>query len=206
MDFYTPILLHISKSPENAWRIFEVIRNIKPPRLFLSSEPAFTVDVEKMSKKVDWKCEVLTSVTSGSQSPLAWFFNSIKDEGIVVKDDCLPDASFFYFCDAMVERYRAKRSVLTVSGVAVTGARAGKTNHSYFFTNRAVGNAWGSWKRAWESNGAELEALFADGAKDWADPKSMTVVPKSNLIDHKDGVPVVPLKFPLEHQIIFKMI
>ena len=214
MQMYTPILLIISKNLDNAWRVFEIVKSLQPPELCIAVKSDsndsriknLKMEIDRISDEIDWPCEVKTFFAKTSiDSPLAWFF-STADEGIIIEDTCIPDASFFWFAQAMLERYRAKSSVLTVSGTNVAGIW--KSKHSYFFSQYGVAGGWATWKRAWQSDQKELTALFTEGVRDWTKTEfeSLTVVPANNLIEHINRrIPRTPLKFPLEHQIVFKV-
>jgi len=210
IKFYTPVLLTVSENSDNVWRVFEVIRGIKPPQLYITiNSNSKNPNPKNFKTKVDWPCEIKTFFTKTStDSPLEWFF-SVADEGIIIEDTCLPDTSFFWFAQAMLERYRAKSSVLVINGTNIAGTW--KSNHSYFFSHYGIAGGWATWKRVWKSDKKELDALFAEGVRDWTKTEfeSLTIVPVNNLIEHIDGsprrIPCASLKFPLEHQIVFKV-
>lgn len=215
MQIYSPILLTISSNPENAWCSFEIMKKIKPPHLYIFARPinedqkSFVAnEVIKMVDQVNWPCKVEKNIsTRENDSPLEWFF-SIANEGIIIQDTCVPDASFVYFAQAMLERYRAKKEILVINGY--NGAESWRSKHSYFFSHIGVAGGWASWKRSWDSNKDKLRALFEQNFQDWSQSNLMSIVPKNNLIDLSPGKlsPLVsqksaPLAFPLEHQILF---
>ncbi len=219
MQFYTPILLTVSENYDNAWRVFEVIKIVRPPKLYIavnhdsndSHIKNFEAEIGRMSHNIDWPCEIKVFTENfnnpATASPLMWFF-SMADEGIIIEDTCLPVPSFFAFSEAMLERYRAKKSVLTISGTNV--ARTWKSKHSYFFSQYGTAGGWATWKRAWESDKEELSALFVEKVRDWTktELESLTIVPTSNLIERineSPRIPCTPLRFPLEHQITFRI-
>lgn len=61
---------------------------------------------------IDWNCEVKTLFRDENlgckravSSAIDWFFSHVE-EGIILEDDCVPDQSFFPFCQELLERYR----------------------------------------------------------------------------------------------------
>ncbi|MES2216189.1 MAG: hypothetical protein V4481_02740 [Patescibacteria group bacterium] len=215
MQIYSPVLLAISHHPDNAWRIFEILKNVKPELLYIHSLGEY--DLQRMLGDIDWPCKVITNISKNENvSPLAWFFSQ-AEEGIILQDSCIPDPSFLLFAQSMLERYRDKRSVLTASGANVAGIW--KAKHSYFFSQKAIGAGWATWKRAWVSNPKNIEKIFSGEIEDWARTEYLNIVPKQNLIEHIDGgprglgmrddilgrIPCTPLKLPYEHQLVFKV-
>jgi hypothetical protein len=83
-----------------------------------------------------------------------WLFEQVE-EAIIVEDDCLPDSTFFQFCEENLERYRNDPRVFQIAG----------TNHlippcdektSYGFSKYASIWGWASWRRAWKNYDPEL--------------------------------------------------
>jgi len=72
------------------------------------------------------------------------------EEAIILEDDCLPDQTFFRFCQEMLERYRNDQRVGMISGDNFQFGTK-RSDASYYFScyNHIWG--WASWRRAWES-------------------------------------------------------
>ena len=73
-------------------------------------------------KKIDWPCEVKTLFHKenlgcglGPLTAINWFFENVE-EGIILEDDCVPDQSFFYFCQELLEYYRNNKKIMHISG------------------------------------------------------------------------------------------
>jgi hypothetical protein len=104
---------------------------------------------------VDWPCEVFTNFADknlGCQeriiSGLDWVF-SLFEEVIILEDDCLPDLSFFPFCQELLERYRGDSRIAYISGINLVGNYL-NTDDSYFFSE--IGGIWGwaTWRSEWQ--------------------------------------------------------
>lgn len=198
MEIYSPILLVISSNPESASRNFEIIRNLKPLELFMSGPKN---EINKLAEKVDWSCKL---ELNSDKPVLSWFFSKVE-EGLIVQDTSLPDTSFFFFAQAMLERYRAKKEVVVINGANPEGISESK--FSYFFSYVSIGGAWATWKRAWLSNQLELETIFEQGFY-LLKEKTMSLVPKNNLVEFQKiqvDTPITPITFPLNHQIVFNV-
>ncbi|RPI02482.1 MAG: hypothetical protein EHM64_13890 [Ignavibacteriae bacterium] len=163
-SFGTPILFLIFNRPDTTAQVFEKIREIRPRRLFISAdgprsgkpgERQKCEETRKIVKRVDWKCEVKTNFSeknlgcrNGVSSGIDWFFNHVS-EGIILEDDCLPELSFFHFCETLLGYYRNDDRVMHIGGVNFQdGATRG--SGSYYFSKLNHIWGWATWKRAWD--------------------------------------------------------
>lgn len=80
-------------------------------------------------------------------SAIDWFFDH-EEHGIILEDDCIPDASFLPFCAELLERYRHEPNVMMISGDSYLPEKLTLTN-SYRFTRHVHIWGWATWKRAW---------------------------------------------------------
>jgi len=61
---------------------------------------------------INWECDVKTLFRNKNlgckyavSGAIDWFFENVE-QGIILEDDCLPDPSFFRFCQEMLKEYR----------------------------------------------------------------------------------------------------
>ncbi len=160
----TPVTFIIFKRPETTQRVFEVIRQVKPPKLFVIADgPRINREGEAekceatraIIEKVDWDCEVIKNYSDINlgcakrvYSGLDWVFNQ-TEETIILEDDCIPDASFFRFCEELLEKYRYDTRISTISAQNVQFGHK-RTNYSYYFSRYSHCWGWASWRRAWQ--------------------------------------------------------
>src|SRR5262249_12294063 len=69
------------------------------------------------------------------------------DRAIILEDDCVPDPSFFRFCDELLERYHDDRRVMMVAGTSLCPI---PTGYSYSFCHHHSNCGWATWQRAWQ--------------------------------------------------------
>lgn len=159
----TPILFLVFNRPDTTRDVFQAIRAARPPRLYIAADGARpdrsgererSEEVRRTATAVDWPCEVRTlfrdrnlgcklAVSGG----ISWFFEQ-EEEGIILEDDVLPDASFFPFCEELLDRYRFNPEIMMVSGDYFRGVDPG-ARASYFFSRYTHIWGWASWRRAW---------------------------------------------------------
>ena len=125
------------------------------PRAGRPGEGALCKAARNVVTSPDWRCEVLTNCSDENlgckrrlSSGLDWVFDQCS-EAIILEDDCLPGASFFPFCTAMLERYRDDSRIMHISGDNFQDGNRRGTD-SYFFSRYSLSWGWASWRRAWE--------------------------------------------------------
>lgn len=168
----TPILIVAFNRPEKVQQVFNRVREVQPKQLFLSvdgARPHKDKEVEKVKavheiiKQVDWDCEVKTLFRTdnlgcrmGVSGGIDWFFEQVE-YGIILEDDCVPDVSFFYFCEALLERYKDDERIMQISGSNLIPDTFERYDTSYVFSNFALIWGWATWRRAWQKRDVHLK-------------------------------------------------
>ncbi len=167
--------------PETTARVFESIRQARPSRLLVicdgprSHVPADAGNVaqvrEIIDRGVDWACEVLTNYAPQNMgcrdrvaSGLNWAF-SVVEEAIILEDDCLPDPSFFPYCEELLERYREDERVMHIGSNNFQGWRR-RTKDSYYFSKYNHIWGWATWRRAWQKYDATVASWTQPGIRE----------------------------------------
>ncbi len=160
----SPVVLTLFNNPESVRRVFAAIRNAQPPQLFLIADAGRNEDEQRLveeckqiAEDVDWHCNVFMNYAThnmGAKDRLAtgitWVFESV-DRAIILEHDCLPDPSFFRFCDELLEKYKDDERVMHISGNNFQQHNAHfKCEESYYFSR--IPHIWGfaTWRRAWK--------------------------------------------------------
>ncbi|CCI32780.1 hypothetical protein [Microcystis sp. T1-4] len=167
----TPVAFLIFNRPDTTARVFEAIRQAKPPKLLVVADgprPDRPDDIEKCKaaraiiEGVDWDCEVLKNYSDLNlgcrkrvSSGLDWVFEMVE-EAIILEDDCVPDPTFFRFCEELLEYYRHDQRITVISG---NNFQLGKkrTDYSYYFSRYNHCWGWATWRRAWQYYDGEMK-------------------------------------------------
>lgn len=163
----TPVILLVFNRPELTGRVFARVAAARPKRLLIVAdgpragrvgERERCAEVRAIVSAVDWPCRVETNFADANLgcrrrviSGLDWAFEQVE-EAIILEDDILPDASFFPFCEAMLERYRDEDRVAMVSGFNIgadTVVPSLRPAESYYFSALTHIWGWATWRRAW---------------------------------------------------------
>jgi hypothetical protein len=73
------------------------------------------------------------------------------ERAIVLEDDCIPNPTFFKYCDELLELYKDDETVGVVSGFNPLQPR-GVPKSSYFASSYPLTWGWASWRRVWVSH------------------------------------------------------
>ena len=168
----SPVALFMWRRPDTTARVIDAIRAARPRRLLVvANAPRPGVEGEEelcektraLLETVDWHCEVRTdfagshlSQTERIESGLDWVFGQVE-QAIVLEDDCVPDPSFFPYCDELLERYRDDERVMSISGDNFQFEDPASED-SYYFSRFPQTWGWATWRRAWEGHDREMSA------------------------------------------------
>lgn len=171
MNCNVPVVLVIFNRYDSAKKVFERIREVKPPKLFVLADgprAGKTGEAEKVAKTrtiindVDWPCEVITNFSETNMgckqrisTGLNWVFDQ-TDRAIILEDDCYPDISFFQFAEELLEKYKNDTRIMQISGEnKILKPVSIKT--SYYFTRSVEIWGWATWARAWKKADMEMK-------------------------------------------------
>jgi hypothetical protein len=161
----TPVLFLVFNRLDTTQQVFAKIREIQPKQLFIGADGARASKEGEAEKvvavrkyildNIDWDCEVKTLFREQNlgcgvapAEAITWFFDNVE-QGIILEDDCLPDLSFFTFCEELLEYYKDNEQIMHISGSNFQmGNKRG--NFSYFFSVYAPAWGWATWRRAWQ--------------------------------------------------------
>ncbi len=161
----TPVAFFIFRRPDTTEKVFEVIRQAKPPKLLVVADGPRTDrpgEAEKCTaaraiiERVDWECEVLknySDINLGAKqrgaSAISWVFEQVE-EAIILEDDCIPHPTFFRFCEELLDYYRDDQRIMGIYGDNFWRGGQKRTEHSYYFSRLTPIWGWATWRRAWK--------------------------------------------------------
>jgi len=167
-----PLLFLIFNRPDTTQQVFNEIRKAQPAQLFVAADGPRKNQVadyelckktREIIRQVDWDCRVFTRFQDENlgcrhavSSAITWFFSNVE-EGIILEDDCIPDQSFFRFCQELLEKYRDDERIMMVSGNNFQFGKR-RTNYSYYFSKYFHIWGWATWKRAWNYYDVDMKS------------------------------------------------
>ena len=171
-SFNTPVLLLIFNRPENTLQVLNEIKKIKPSKLYISADGPRsnnTEDIEncklarEIINKIDWDCEIKKNFREENigckfavSSGISWFFE-FEEKGIILEDDCIPNSSFFNFCESMLIKYMNDTRVMHIGGTNFQ--KNTHVNNSYYYSKLVHVWGWATWRRSWNLYDIKMENL-----------------------------------------------
>jgi len=167
----TPVLLIVFNRPNETRIVIDAIRAISPKYLFIAQDGPrknnkydqnAVIAVRKViDEQVNWPCVIKTLYQEenlgcgyGPAKAITWFFSNV-DQGIILEDDCVPDTSFFRFCEELLEKYKNCNKVMHISGNNYqNGIKRGA--YSYYVSKYTHNWGWATWARSWKYFDHEL--------------------------------------------------
>jgi len=160
--FKTPILLVLYNRVEDTHNLFQIIRKIKPEKLYVAADGAnrnIPIDYQMCLKTrsvimPEWKCETKflfhdehIGKSKNVFQAISWMFEQ-EEEGIILFDDTMPNLDFFHYCEQLLEKYRDVPEIMHI-GANYLKRKKKYLKDSYHYT--AYSFIWGfaTWRRAW---------------------------------------------------------
>ena len=160
----SPVVFIIFNRPAETSIVFDAIKKAKPPTLFIvadgprtENETLLCNSTRSVVEQIDWPCKVMRNYSDKNlgckirvSSGLDWVFEQ-TDKAIILEDDCVPDQSFFNYCDFLLDFYQDSEEVMHVSGnfFHQNNPKFHETT-SYFFSKIPHIWGWATWSRAWK--------------------------------------------------------
>jgi hypothetical protein len=159
----TPVAFLVFNRPDTTARVFAAIREARPaqllvvadgPRAGRAGEADLCAKVRRIVEQVDWPCTVQHNYAESNMgcrqrvaSGLDWVFQQVE-EAIILEDDCLPDPTFFRFCQELLQYHCGDRRIGMISGDNFQfGAPCG--DDSYYFSRNFHIWGWATWRDRW---------------------------------------------------------
>jgi len=116
-------------------------------------------------KKVDWDCSLKILFREENlgcgravSEAISWFYENVE-HGIILEDDCLPDLSFFKYCEEMLLKYKDVRQVMHINGNNFQhGMHWGEAGYYFSYYPHIWG--WATWRRAWKMYEYEMKDFY----------------------------------------------
>ena len=161
-----PVLLLVYRRPETTQKVLDVLRHVRPSRLYVAADGPRTPDdtascakAREVATNIQGSTHIQTlfrdahlGLRRGVPEALDWFFQ-YESAGIILEDDVVPDPTFFQFVREVLDRYRDDKRVAGVSG---NGRGGPSIEDSYTFSRYPHIWGWATWADRWELYDQEM--------------------------------------------------
>lgn len=163
-SYDVPVALFLFNRPKELSAVFSQISKVKPSTLFLiadgpreenADDRQLCSEARSIVDQVNWPCKVYKKYSKKNQgcriaipNGLDWVF-SIVDQCVILEDDCVPNESFFHYCEDLLHIYRHNPKIMAIGGHRYDGPDQ-FDSESYFFSKYPSTWGWATWRRAWK--------------------------------------------------------
>jgi hypothetical protein len=167
-----PIVLIAFNRPDTTKIAFESIRKVKPETLYVAidgprrhkpGEAELCNQVLKVTKDIDWDCQVKYLVREENlgckyavSGAISWALEN-EDRVIVIEDDIVAPSAFFNFAEELLEKYKDDDRIAMISGNNYTPIKP--MDGDYLFSKYGHIWGWATWKRQWGKFNVEVPEI-----------------------------------------------
>lgn len=186
-DKDAPVLLITYKRPKNTEKLINILIKNKIKNIFIYNNGSIdfndlndcreTREVIKHFSKNYPNIRVLykkrnTGLKYNIPEAINWVFE-VFNKVIILEDDCIPNRSFFLFCNTLLKKFENDKRIGQISGSNFINAMGfkKKNSDSYFFSKIINCWGWATWKNRW-TNVHDIEM------KNWPKIKEKKLVEK----------------------------
>ncbi len=180
-----PVLFLIFNRLDTTKIVFEQIKLAKPSKLYLASDGArvskedetqIVAEVRQwVLDNIDWPCEVKTLFSDENlgcgkavSGAITWFFSQ-EESGIILEDDCVPNQSFFMYCEELLDKYKDDQHIWHIAGNNPLGIT--DCDGSYYFAKIMHCWGWASWADRWQHYNFDLIDYSNQNVQNFSDDK-----------------------------------
>jgi len=171
-----PVLLLAFNRPLLTQKVLDTIAAYAPPDLYVAvdgarpgrkDDEAHVADIRQ--RVTVWEAanprtrvhklyrETNLGCGRGVSGAITWFFGE-EPMGIILEDDCLPNKSFYSFCEELLHRYANEERIMHIGGSNFLGG-AVPMESTFYFSRYVQIWGWASWRRAWQKYRFEMTDL-----------------------------------------------
>lgn len=166
-----PVLLIAFSRPDTTLKVMEVLEKVQPKKLYVAidgprpnrpEEIELTKEVARITKQINWDCDVNYLIRKenfggklGVYNAISWVFET-EDRAIIIEDDIIAVPEFFNFAGNLLERYKADERIAMISANNYTPI---KISEDYVFSNYGHIWGWATWKRVWDQFDVSIPEL-----------------------------------------------
>src|ERR1700749_4974215 len=142
----TPVVLIIYNRPEQAKLVFDAIKKSKPTKLYIFADGGKDEEDAELCKEaqtiinnIDWEVNLQINISKTNMGCFNRIITGLEvvfsreESAIILEDDCIPDITFFTYCEYLLNYYKSDETILHISGCNILGQVEDKS--SYFFSN-----------------------------------------------------------------------
>ncbi|MDT3695772.1 MAG: hypothetical protein ROY99_05215 [Ignavibacterium sp.] len=163
-EYSTPILLIINCESQNTFNSLEVLKKIKPQKLYVYinqdglqklSENKNLRSLLKILLNIDWECQLKTKIITNETDSinyipdsLNWFFED-EEFGVIWESRNLTETEYFYSTETLLQKHQTDENIFGISSIDHMVFDSVKRNSLNLFINNST-KIFGTWRSRWK--------------------------------------------------------
>ena len=161
MTLNVPVVIIVYNRPKQTKRLLKKLEIIKPHNLIVVSDgpkknpldKKKILEVKKITHNINWNCKKIYIHSNHNLGLKKRIYSGLNivfkkfDKAIILEDDCLPNDSFFYFCDQLLKIYKRNEKISSISGNNFNNILI---SESFYFSKYSSIWGWATWRRSWK--------------------------------------------------------
>lgn len=165
-----PVVILAYNRPEMLRRVLDAVKLVRAKQVLVvidgpnrkkgededkRREEERVVAVRQVALDPGWTCALRFTVADHNMglrrrvtSGLDWVFENVE-RAIILEDDCVPDPSFFQYCEELLDKYADDERIMTIGGTTYV-SNPDIIRESYFYSRYMMCWGWATWRRAWQ--------------------------------------------------------
>jgi len=176
----TPVVIFIYQRTNNWTALARVLSQVKPLTIYLVADgPKNSMEKIETDKArvgleslINWQCQIHKNYAKTNlglkerfRTGIDWVFQS-TDRAIFLEDDCIPDPTFFKFCDELLDKYKDDERIFSISGNNFQFGKS-RSKDSYYYSKYPHIWGWATWKRSWDKYDGNISDWGDRRKSDW---------------------------------------
>ena len=168
MKMTTPVVIFVYNRKKETKILLNRLARLKPKNIIIifdgpndnKEDKKKYAEVQKIVKNISWKCKkkyigskqnlgLKKRVTSG----LNLVFDSY-DRAIILEDDCIPNKSFFLFCEFFLDKFKNNKKIAGITG---NNFQKEKIKETFYYSKFSSIWGWATWSRVWKTYDLEIK-------------------------------------------------
>jgi hypothetical protein len=180
-SFLVPIVLIVFNRVDLAQRVFNIVKEKKPKKLYIIADGARSeiegeelkcVQTRAIFDEIDWPCEITKIYANENLGCGKRIYSGLTEvfkheqRAIILEDDCVASHFFFQFCDELLDQYADDSRIGMISGNNFIEEEC-IYPESYHFSQFTHIWGWATWRRAWLQYDFNMTGWEEKKAQNW---------------------------------------
>lgn len=162
-EVQTPLILFVYNRENTTRQLLDALSHVKASKIYVFADgpkkeifqdydqcAKVRALIDQFSKRSSIK-KFYSDINRGCEKQIPSGISEVlshEKRCIVLEDDCIPESSFFRYCDELLDYYENDTRIMTISGTNIQVKK--RTSDSYYFSKFTHSWGWATWKRAWQ--------------------------------------------------------